>query len=209
MNDWSSPGNHPSRSRVLTGAGAALMLAGTLQVVGDTVYALDRVYPGDPGFAFANLVAATWHLGMLVAVAAIAMSLRSRLPRLGRVGFAFTGVGLGLLIAAEVVTQLAGEIPIILIAASAPITGLGLILAGVGCLRADVDRLLGVAVLIAGGYALALIVPTSAGPAGANYFVIAGWGVTWLLLGAAAVRASLGATNAGVVSTAVGQAATR
>lgn len=181
-----------------------------MQFVGDTVYALDRVYPGEPGFTFANLVAATWHVAMLMSLLVLTHFLWSRLGHLGRAGIVVSCIGLGLLIAAEVVTQAVGAIPVVLIATSAPLAGVGLILAGAGCLKAGLDRLLSVAVLMVGLYAVAVIVPTSAGPAGANYHVIAGWGLTWLLLGAATVRARFTVTRTGAErSVALGYGATR
>ncbi len=167
-------------------AGTALAVAGLLQLVGDTVYALDRVYPGDPGFAFANLTAALWHtlilasLGVLFAVTGRAAGI------LARTGLAVAAVGIATLIAAEIMTQLTAAIPVPLIAA--PVTGVGMVLAGAGFLRAGASfRSIGITAVLAGAYALAIIIPTSLGVGGANYFVIAGWGLLWAGFGAAVV----------------------
>ncbi|MGB4777187.1 hypothetical protein [Microbacterium sp.] len=172
-------------------AGAATSCAGLLQLVGDTVYAIDRVYPGDPGFAFANLVAAVWHVLLLIGVLALPSVGGERFGRLGRAGTIVAAIGMVTLISAEIATQVAGAIPVPLIAASAPLTGIGLVLAGVALLRDPRRRFLAVAALATGVYALAVIVPTSVGPGGANYFVIAGWGALWLLLGIGIIGSAL------------------
>ena len=172
-------------------AGAATACAGLLQLVGDTVYALDRVHPGEPGFAFANLVAAVWHAFLLLGVLALPSIGSERFGRLGAAGSILAALGMGTLIAAEVVTQVTGAIPVALIAASAPLTGVGLVLAGVGLLRDRRVRPSAVAVVATGGYALAVIVPTSVGADGANYFVIAGWGALWMLVGVGLIASAL------------------
>ncbi len=172
-------------------AGTATSCAGLLQLVGDTVYALDRVEPGDPGFAFANLVAAVWHVFLLVGVLALPAVGGERFGRLGRAGTTIAAVGLGALISAEIVTHVAGAIPVPLIAGSAPLTGVGLVLVGAAFLRDPRRRLLAVAALATGVYALAVIVPTSIGADGADYFVIAGWGALWLLLGIGIITSAL------------------
>ncbi len=190
------------RAAILAGS-TATVVAGLSQLVGDTVYALDRVYPGDPGFAFANIVALTWHIVFVAGVLGLAADSRDVLGRTGRVGTALAVVGLGLLIAAEVVTQIQGSVPIPLIAASAPVAAIGLVLAGAALTRAGGrHRGPGLAALLAGGYAAAVIVPTSIDANGANYFVIAGWGACWALLGVSVLassgtRASAPAVEAG------------
>jgi hypothetical protein len=159
--------------------------------VGDTVYALDRVHPGDPGFAFANLVAAVWHVFLLAGVLALPAVGGGRFGRLGWVGVIIAATGMSALIAAEIVTHVAGAIPVPLIAASAPLTGVGLVLAGIALLRDPRRRLLAVSVLATGSYALAVIIPTSVGADGANYLVIAGWDAMWVILGVEIVATAL------------------
>lgn len=97
-----------------------------------------------------------------------------------------------LLISAEIVTQLMSAIPVPLVAASAPVTGIGLVLAGTALLRsAAASRMRGLAAILVGGYAIAVIVPTSLGAGGANYLVVAGWGVCWALPGVSLMAAAL------------------
>ncbi|GAA2007005.1 hypothetical protein [Microbacterium ulmi] len=182
---------------LLACAGVLLLAGGLIQAVGDTVYALDRVYPGDPGFAFANLVAATWHVFLLVGVVAAVRALTPPLRRLGLIGGAVMALGLVLLIAAEVVTQVASAIPVPLIAASAPVTGVGAVLLGVALLRdGGRRRLVGLASLLVGAYALAVLIPTSLGPAGADYVVVAGWGLCWAVLGGSTLAAAFAGAGA-------------
>ncbi len=169
-------------------AGTALAVAGLLQLVGDTVYAIDRVYPGDPGFAFANLTAALWHTLILASLGVLFAVTGRAAGTLARTGLAVAAAGIATLIAAEIMTQLTAAIPVPLIAASAPVTGVGMVLAGAGFLRAGASfRSIGITAVLAGAYALAIIIPTSLGVGGANYFVIAGWGLLWAGFGAAVV----------------------
>ena len=158
--------------------------------MGDTAYALDRVYPGDPGFALANTTAASWHGLFAVGGAGLTWALRRKARRTVFAGAAVTGAGLGILIAAEVVTQVSGRLPVPLIAASTPVIGVGALILGSGLLRVR-QREIGAASLVVGGFALAGIIPTSLSSAGANYFVIAAWGLCWALLGAAALRVAV------------------
>lgn len=178
-------------------AGSATIVAGFLQTAGDSIYALDRIYPGQSGFAFTNANAAIWHCLFVLGLIGLLSSGVAGPGWLGRIGLSIGIVGMGLLIAAEILTQLLGEIPALLIGASVPVTGLGLVLAGIAVLRSRRWRgWRAVTPLLVGAYPLLVMLPAFALLGEANYIVVAGWGLFWMLLGFALLTSSEPAVDA-------------
>ncbi len=106
--------------------------------------------------------------------------------RLGKIGLGVAVLGRLLFIAVEITLLTAFDHPQTLLGLAAPLTGLGMLLAGIAVLRAG--RWQGwhrFTPLLCGLYTFVVLLPAFAIARGPNFLALGGWGVCWLLLGVA------------------------
>ncbi|MGH3717198.1 MAG: hypothetical protein ACRDT4_27605 [Micromonosporaceae bacterium] len=158
-------------------------LGASLQVIGGIVESVDRVGPTEPGFAFRTSVIAVAYLMLLVAVIGLSRSGAAGGGLPARIGLAAVGVGFAGFAVAQVVLRidflLAEQV---LFPAATVLIGLGMIVAGIGVLRARRWRgPLRAIPLICGLYPFLVIFPAFA-IGGPNFLVLSGFGACWAAL---------------------------
>lgn len=164
----------------------ALALGGTLWIVAALV-------GGDDGTTRFYLSEAIWLVAqalLLVATAALVVSVRPWIGRPGRVAGAVAVVGRVAFVAAEVGALLTGELQEALLPPAALATAVGSLVLGVSIVRARCwDGLAGGLAVAVGAYPFVAMFPFAAAADGPPVLALAGWGVVTASLGVALVRA--------------------
>lgn len=170
--------------RFIRVAAVAGFLGAAMQVIGGVVETVDRVGPGEPGFAFRTSVIAVAYLMLLVAVIGLTRSGAAGPGWPARIGLGAVGVGFAGFAVAQVVLRVDfGLAERVLFPAATVLIGVGMIVAGVGVLRARRWRGPFRAVpLICGLYPFLVIFPAFAASGGPNFLVLSGWGACWAAL---------------------------
>jgi hypothetical protein len=172
------------------------LVGAVIQVVGGVVETLDRVRPGEPDFAIRTTVMTGAYLLLMTAMIGLSRSGLCGTGSLGRLGPLAAAGGfiaqavaqIVLLFAVDLAEQVLFPIGLFLI-------GLGLILAGIGALRARRWHALDRAIpLICGLYPFLVVFPSFAAAGEPVFLVLSGWGVCLALLTLALYRAPSGLT---------------
>lgn len=172
------------------GAAAAGLVGAALQIVGGVVETVDRILQGAPGFALRTWVIGGAYLLLMTLVIGLARSGVAGAGVPARTGLVAASLGWALAAVAQIVLQINFTLAVmVLFPVSTVMIGVGMLVAGVGVLRArrwsGPSRFVP---LLCGMYPLAMI-PIFAILGGPNFLVLAGQGVCWALL-ALAPRAS-------------------
>ncbi|WP_395725195.1 hypothetical protein [Nakamurella sp.] len=163
---------------------AVLGMAGALaQVGGGLLETVDRVGPGEPGYALRTSAIGVAYLLFLATLVGVERSGATAHRRLSRVGLTVAGVGWVLYSVAQFVLQVDPRpAETVLFPVGTVLIGIGMIAAGVGVLRAH--RWTGwrrYTVLACGVYPFAILFPTFAITGGPNFLALALWGVCWFV----------------------------
>ncbi|MDQ6603515.1 MAG: hypothetical protein M3Z19_12400 [Chloroflexota bacterium] len=150
---------------------------------------------GTRGFLCIEMFWTISYVLLLLGVLGLARSDATGDSRLGKLGLGVALLGRLLFIMVEITLLTPFNSPQTLLGLAAPLTGLGMLLAGIAVVRA---RRWGgwqrFAPLSCGVYVFVVLLPTFAIARGPNFLALGGWGLCWLLLGVAlrdeATRAS-------------------
>jgi hypothetical protein len=171
-------------NRLVRGASVAGFVGAVLQIAGGVVETVDRVQPGEPGFAFRTSVIAVAYLTLVVGLIGLARSGATGPGLPARIGLGAVGAGWAVSAVAQVVLRVDLDLAEqVMFPAATVLVGIGMVLAGVGVLRARRWRgLRGVVPLVCGLYPFVVLFPVFAASGGPNFLVLSGWGVCWALL---------------------------
>lgn len=181
----------------MTARGAAAVAAVLTGLA--TVYPL-ALLAGMPDPAWAYLPRGLIHVGELAAVVALALCGAAGAGWPGRAGLGLAGLGTALLAVAEVLTEAGRGVSDTLFAIAPALVGLGMLVAGVAVVRAGGwtgwRRWV---VLGLGGYVFAVLTPVliAAGgpPAPGALWALACWEALWVLVAAAVLVETAGASR--------------
>lgn len=174
----------PSAERFVRVAALTFIVGSVGQIVLGILEAANPSEPGDPGHSFQLTLVAVSFAMQLVGVIGLARSRAAGDGWLARLGLGLTIVGLGLFVVAVLAHLIAMND--ILFPIAQPVSGLGMVLAGIAVLRTSLWRgWQRVTPLLSGLYPFLVLVPVFALAGGPNFLAIAGWNVCWLALGAA------------------------
>ena len=126
------------------------------------------------------------HVGELAIVVAIAVALGARAGLVGRIGLGIAALGSVLLVVAELAYPVNEPLGEQLFSVAPPLSGLGMVLAGIGVLRSGAwqgwHRFMP---LLVGMWMFAVLTPAiildGGPPAPASAFALAGWDLCWAL----------------------------
>jgi hypothetical protein len=161
------------------------MVGAFLQIAGGILESVDRVLPGEPGFTSRTSVIGIAYLLLLAAVIGLGRTGAAGGGWPARVGLVVAGLGWVLSAVAQFVLSVDLDLAEkVLFPVATILIAVGMIVAGVGVLRAH--QWTGWhrgAPLICGLYPLLVIFPVFAATGGPNFLVLSGWGACWLALG--------------------------
>jgi hypothetical protein len=165
-------------ARTAASVGLAITAVAVVYALGVAVIGVELSW----GFVVQALI----HVGELAVVLAIAGSVGVRAGLLGRIGLGIAALGGVLLVVAELVFPFNGPIGEQIFNGAPLLSGLGMVLAGIGVLRSGVWR--GwhrVMPLVVGAWMLLVVIPLiivlDGPPATAPVLAIAGWDLCWAL----------------------------
>lgn len=162
----------------------------------------------DPGWAY--LPRGLIHVGELAAVVAVALCGAAGAGWLGPVGLGLAGLGAALLAVAEVLTEAGRGVSDTLFTIAPNLVGLGLLLAGAAVVRSGVWAgwrrwvVLGLGVFVF-AVMTPVLIASGGPPAPGALWALAGWEVLWVLVAAAVLVETAGASRE--VATAAGRGA--
>jgi hypothetical protein len=135
-------------------------------------------------FGPSGAVLSAGHLGVLVAVAALALSGAAGRGWLARVSFAVALCGFALLTAAEALLRIAFDAGNSLFGVASPLCALGMILVGIAVIRAGRwSSWRRFSPLVCGAYIPLVLIPSFAIAKGPSFIALAGWSLTFVALG--------------------------
>lgn len=166
------------------------LLGAFLQILGGALEVVNRVLPGEPGFATRTAIIGLAYLMLLVAVVGLAMTGAAGSGITARLGIGLACLGWALSVVSQFVLSVNLDLAEnVLFPVATIATGTGMVLAGIGVLRTRCwsgwHRFIP---LLCGLYPFAVTFPVFAATGAPNFVVFSGWGVCWFALAAAMWR---------------------
>jgi hypothetical protein len=165
--------------------GVATIVGALAQIAGGILESVDRLPPGEPGFALRTSVMGIAYLLLMTAVIGVGRTGAAGGGWPARVGLVVAGSGWALSAVAQFVLPVDLDLAEkILFPVATVLIAVGMLMVGVGVLRTRqwTGWHRGTP-LICGLYPFLAIFPVFAATGGPNFLVLSGWGACWFILG--------------------------